>query len=278
MPPQNQKRKKTHLSNPAFFMLLLGFLVLAILEYKPRDPAKEGDPNLAECFQGYEGAFVLQDLKSGAYLRHNPHRAALRLPPQATFKIPNVLIALDSGVADGPNFTLKWDGTVSSWPGWNQDQTLAAAINHSVGWFFQEIARRIGPERMQIYLKSLGYGNADISGGIDGFWLSSTLAISAEEQVRFLGQLVQDKLPLGVKAMEQAKGMLELVRSGPAAIYGNTGTQMRGGRFTMGWFVGWLEREGRVYVFATNIAASEGADGRKARAITEGILRDRKLW
>jgi bla regulator protein BlaR1 len=53
---------------------------------------------------------------------------------------------------------------------------------------------------------------------------------------------------------------------------------MQDGQFTLGWFVGWLEREGQTYVFATNLAAPDGADGKKARAVTEDILRDRKLW
>lgn len=278
MPRQTVKRKKTYINNLAFIVLLLAFLGLAVLEYKPSDPVKEGDPALAGRFQGYEAACVLQDLQTGTYLRYNPARAGQRLSPQFTFNIPNALIALDAGVADGPDFALKWDGTVSSWPGWNQDQTLASAIRFSVVWYFQELARRIGAERMQLYLKSLEYGNADISAGIDRLWLSNSLAISAEEQVRFLGQLVQEKLPLGAKVMAQVKAMLELGKNGPATLYGKTGTQMRDGQLTLGWFVGWLEREGRVYVFATNVAASEDADGKKARAITEDILRDRKLW
>lgn len=278
MPPKTAKRKRTYVSNSTFIVILLAFVALVVMEYKPSAPGKEGDPELAARFAGYEGALVLQDLQTGAFLRHNPERAALRLPPQSTFKIPNALIALDTGVADGPDFALKWDGTVSTWPGWNQDQTLASAIKHSVVWYFQELARRIGPERMQLYLKSLDYGNADISVGVDRFWLSGSLAISAEEQVSFLGKLAQGKLPVGGRAMEQVRAMLELGKNGQATLYGKTGTQVRDGQFTLGWFVGWLENQGRLYVFATNIAAREGADGKKARAITEEILRDRKLW
>jgi bla regulator protein BlaR1 len=278
MPPKSLKRKKTYVGNPAFLILLLAFVALAIMEYKPSLQIQEGDSELAEYFQGYQAAFVLQDLQGGAFLRHDPARAAQRLPPQSTFKIPNALIALDTGVADGPGFALKWDGVQRSWPGWNRDQTLATAIQYSVVWYFQEIARRIGPERMQLYLKSLEYGNADTSGGIDTFWLGSSLTISAEEQVRFLRGLVEEKLPLSARAMEQVKTMLEVGRNDKAVLYGKTGTEVSEGKATLGWFVGWLERGSRTYVFATNLAAAEGADGKKARAVTEDILRGKKLW
>lgn len=277
-------RKKTRFSNSAFAMILLAFVVLAALELKPKEAAKEADPALATHFAGYEASFVLMQPDSGAYLRHNPARAAQRLTPMSTFKIPAALIALDTGVADGPGFTLKWDGRQWPYPYWERDHTLATAIQGSVVWYFQELARRVGSERMHIYLKFMEYGNADISGGIDRFWLGSSLAISAEEQVRFLDLLVRNKLPVGSKAMEQVRGMLELGRSDKAALFGKTGTDIKGGKATLGWFVGWLTRADKVYIFATNLAAAEGtseasvASGAKARQITEDILREKRLW
>ncbi len=271
-------RKKTYVSNQAFAMILLAFVVLVAMEFKPKEPAKEADPALAAHFAGYEASFVLSQPAKEAYLRHNPQRAALRLPPQSTFKIPNALIALDTGVASGPDFVLKWDGRQWPLPGWNRDHTLASAIQDSVVWYFQELARRIGHDPMRLYLKLMDYGNADLSGGMDRFWLDSSLAISAEEQVRFLDQLARGKLAVGAKAMEQVRGMLELARNDKAVLFGKTGTLSKNGQDTLGWFVGWLERRDKLYVFATNLAAAQGASGARARQITEEILREKGLW
>lgn len=278
MPRKAVKRKKTYVGNPAFLMLLLAFVALAVMEFKPFDRAKEGNSELAGHFQGYQAGFVLLELQTGAYLRHDPARAGQRLSPASTFKIASALIALDSGVAEGPDFLLPWDGR--QWPvaAWNRDQTLASALRHSVVWYNQELVRRIGGERMQLYLKSLEYGNADLGGGLDRFWLGEGLAISAEEQVDFLRRLVEEKLPLGLRPMEQVKAMLKLEERDKAVLFGKTGTLMAGDKAVLGWFVGWLERGGKTYVFAANLAAPEGADGAKARALTEDILRGKRLW
>ena len=52
-----------------------------------------------------------------------------------------------------------------------------------------ELARRVGSQRMQKFLADIPYGNADISTGIDKFWLGTSLKISADEQVEFLRRL-----------------------------------------------------------------------------------------
>lgn len=44
------------------------------------------------------------------------------------------------------------------------------------------------------------------------------------------------------------------------------------GKITLGWFVGWVEREGKTLVFATNIAAADKAWGPTARDITRSVL------
>ena len=42
---------------------------------------------------------------------------------------------------------------------------------------------------MQARLSRLGYGNADISSGLDSFWLGGSLRISPREQVALLARL-----------------------------------------------------------------------------------------
>jgi len=83
------------------------------------------------------------------------------------------MIALEIGVASGPEFSLKWNGVIYPIASWNRDQTMRSAFSDSVVWFYQEMASRIGPERMSDYVNRLDYGNGDVSGGITNFWLES---------------------------------------------------------------------------------------------------------
>ena len=80
-------------------------------------------------------------------------------------------------VGDPDKDVFKWDGVTRSIEAWNKDHTLRSAIAVSAVPVYQEIARRIGAERMQKYVDLFDYGNRDIGGGIDQFWLTGNLRI-----------------------------------------------------------------------------------------------------
>src|ERR1700690_2762005 len=130
--------------------------------------------DLSEFFGGREGCFVLYDAQADNYVRYNPKGCAERFAPCSTFKIANSLIALETGVASGPEFSLKWDGVMRPIAPWNRDQIMRSAFSNSVVWFYQELARRIGPKRMADHVRRLDYGNRATSGGITNFWLDNT--------------------------------------------------------------------------------------------------------
>lgn len=255
----------------------LGLLLLVLVMPLSAQAGPAQDPGAA--FAGQPGAFVLR-WPDGRLWRHDPQRAAERFSPCSSFKIPNALIGLDSGVLPGPDFVLPWDGQTRRWPGWDQDQDLRGAIHYSVVWYFQELARRVGAERMQVYLSRLDYGNRDISGGIDRFWLGSSLMISADEQVDFLTRLYQEQLPLSQVSQRQVKQMLVLAERDGAVLSGKTGSRLQAGHGTLGWFVGWLERGGQVYVFASRVEAdaTREAHGNRAREVAEAVLEAWGLW
>ena len=81
-------------------------------------------------------------------------------------------------MADGPEFALECDGAAPEegfWADhWSQDHTLASAMSGSVVWFYRELARRIGPDRMEGYLERFQYGNATVGDEPDWFWLGAT--------------------------------------------------------------------------------------------------------
>lgn len=236
------------------------------------------ETDFAKYFEGYSGAFVLYDVNNKYYIRHNEEQCKKRFSPCSTFKIPNSLIALETGIATDENFTLKWDGTKQPFETWEKDHTLKTAIANSVVWYYREIARRIGEKKMKEYIDKIDYGNKDISGGIDKFWLTSSLEISANEQVEFLLKLITNKLPFSERTVNIVKDIMTLERNDMYVLRGKTGS---GGKesekSSLGWFVGYLTLGDNAYVFATNITAEKNANGPKAKAITYEILKSLKL-
>src|SRR5688572_20588385 len=126
-------------------------------------------PARADVFSdaGVEGTFVLHRVATDTVTVVHPDLAAQRYLPASTFKIPNALIALETGVVTADRSTLPWDGTVHPRrPGWNRDHDLGSAIRESALWYFQEIARRVGKSRMTRLVRAFGYGNQKV-GTID---------------------------------------------------------------------------------------------------------------
>lgn len=238
------------------------------------------DKQLDQIFKGYDAAFVLREIRPDAQTwRYHPDKCAEALSPCSTFKIFNSLVALDSGVIADENATFKWDGTHHDRPELNQDQTLKSAISRSAVWCFQLLAKKIGSERMSEYLQLMHYGNENMSSGLTQFWLGkgNSLRISADEQVNFMERLVKSDLPVSERACTTVKKIMRLKETETGTLYGKTGTDSNRGKHTLGWFVGYVQKSDKVFAFATNIRGAEGANGRKARALTEEILANLNL-
>jgi len=236
-------------------------------------------PDLAPLFGDVRGTFVLLNLRTGERVVHDAERARTGFIPASTFKIPNTLIALETGVASGPDFALAWDSVAAPrqewWPSsWAKDHTLRTALRASVVWFYQELARRIGEERMREYVERFGYGNRDISGGIDQFWLTGGLRISAEEQVDFLRRFLRGELGVSETSASLVKELLVLEETPAYRLSGKTGWAGLGEADApdIGWLVGWLERGEDVYVYALNIDIEKPEDVAARVRIAKAIL------
>jgi beta-lactamase class D len=218
--------------------------------------------NLNRIFGNTDGAFVLYDSRNNRYVRHNEPRCRRRFTPASTFKIPNSLIGLETGVVRDADFLISWDRqrypnqgrpNIAPFIHWWQDHTLRSAMKHSVLWYYIEIARQVGARRMQRHITQFRYGNGDTSGGIEQFWRNSTLRISADEQVDFLRRLYAGQLSVSRRSTEIVKDILLLEQTPTYRLSGKTGAAPSGNGGTLAWFVGYLEREGNVYFFALNI-------------------------
>lgn len=258
----------------ANFLLLFVLLAGCVANPETPDPSPTATPELKTDFEGFDGAFVLYDLNNDRYIRYNQEQCAERFLPASTFKILNSLIGLETGVILDEEYVIEWDGTQYQNPAWNQNHTLKTAIQNSVVWYYQELARRVGRKKIQEYVDAVGYGNQDITGKIDSFWLDGAVRISADEQIGLLKRLYHDDLPFSHRSMRIAREILILDETDAYRLSGKTGSGQVEGSY-IGWFVGYVEEAGNVYFFATNIKSSSAeANGVRAKEITHKVLQE----
>lgn len=226
---------------------------------------------------GHEGCFVLYDLKNDSFIKYNPDRCKERFIPASTFKIFNSLVGLETGAVKDEYEEMKWDGEKRFIKEWNQDLNMVNAFKYSAVWFYQRMARRIGEEKMKYYVKLNHYGNEDISGGIDMFWLNGGIKISADEQIELSRKLYHNQLNFSERSMEIVKKIMIYDKNDEYTIRAKTGWAMRV-EDQIGWFVGYVEKGDNVYFFAVNLQSKNPEEGFVSRKeIAFSILKDFKI-
>jgi beta-lactamase class D len=203
--------------------------------------------------RGVRGTLVIHEPQRDRFLVFNEARARQRFLPASTFKIPNALIALEVGSIRDQHEVFRWDRKPKLRRVWERDHTLDTGMRESVVWMYQEIARRTGKARMKEWLAKFEYGNQDIGGAIDNFWLQGGLRVSAMEQVEFLRKLREGRLPVSQRSSRLVRNALVFERTPGYTIYAKTGTTGTV-REPVAWWVGWVERQGRpAAYFAMNL-------------------------
>lgn len=234
--------------------------------------------SLAKRFtdEGTLGTFVGYKVDDYLIIASDKYRSGEGKLPASTFKIPNSLIALETGVVSDPDQDVfKWDGVTRDIETWNRDHTLRSAIAASVVPVYQEIARRIGEARMQKYVDLLEYGNRDIGGGIDQFWLTGALRIDPIEQIDFVDRLRRGVLPVSKRGQDLVRDILPVTKMGDAVIRAKSGLLgAETGKPSLGWMVGWAEKGDDHTVFALNMDIREPRHVAARMTLTQTCLRD----
>lgn len=225
------------------------------------EPWRE-EPAVTALFRqaGVEGTFVLLDERSGELRGHNQIRAEQRFSPASTFKIANALIGLSLGAVASVDALIPYTGdAIPFMREWLEPMGLRGAMTVSNVPLYQELARRIGLQRMREAIGKLDYGNQQIGTNVTTFWLRGPLAISAVEQTRFLSALAHQTLPFPAQAQRQVAEITRL-DSGPGwSLHAKTGWQNAPGA-GVGWWVGWVQHGNQITPFALNIAMAGAAD------------------
>jgi beta-lactamase class D len=252
--------------------------VLALVWPDPieaQEPMLESDIARAAMDEtGFRGAILILDVNGGVLTAGHGERIDDRLIPASTFKIFSSLVALETGVIADGDAVIEWDGITRSRSETNRDLDLRTAFQISAVPHYQELVRRVGVERMQHYIDAVGYGNQDISGGVDEFWLTGALRISPREQVDLLVRLYRGDLPFSQRTMAEVRRIMEAEGPVGYTLRAKTGWAQLPGEENVGWWVGWVERDSRVHMFATVLegTAPDASFGPSRQGVTLQVL------
>ena len=240
------------------FISRLSALLLAVLIFifgcsKPE--FEENDFNKIFDEQNVDGCFILFDVKNESTIKSNLEKCNTGFLPASTFKIPHTLIAMELGIISDTSFTLKWDGTKRFADVWNKDHNLSSALKYSVVWYYEEIGKRVGNERMADWLNKIEYGNKDVSGTYP-YWLRGNLRITPNEQMEFIKKFYFENLSFKKENIKTVKKILGLEQTENYKLTAKTGWADFNGE-SIGWVVGYLEVENGTYLFVTNITSKD---------------------
>jgi beta-lactamase class D len=235
------------------------------------------DNDLKQYFdaKNVDGCFTMLDNSNGSITVYNMGMDTTRVTPASTFKIVNSLIGLETGRITDENMVIKWDGVKRWKEDWNKDLNMKEAFKVSSVPFYQEVARRIGRDTMKHWIDSISYGNKNITGPIDSFWLNNNLKISPDEQIGLLKRLYFDQLPFRKSTQQIVRDVMLQEDNTAYKLSYKTGFGYDEKSNPLGWVVGWIEENRHVYFFATLLkSTNKDYDMRTPRLdITKEILK-----
>lgn len=238
-----------------FYVLLLPILISAC---SPNNVKQ--DKQLKKYFDenNVDGCFALMDNGTGKFTVHNLGRYRdSNYLPASTFKIVNSLIGLQTGKISSDSMVIKWDGIKRSIEDWNQDLNMYEAFRVSSVNYYQEVARRIGKDTMQLWLDSLKYGTQKITTAIDSFWLNNSLKIKPDEQLGLVKRLYFNQLPFFKSYQEMVKRAMLFENNSNYRLGYKTGWGFTESGNSLGWIVGWVEENNHPYFFVLNIESPD---------------------
>lgn len=223
------------------------------------------DPILKKIIEAapVKGTILMYDFKQKRYYSNDFAWAKQGQLPASTYKIPNSLIALETGIMANDSVLIKWDGKKKYLKVWEQDMIFRQAFHLSCVPCYQAIARKVGVKRMRTLIDQLKFGQMVFdSTTIDQFWLRGKSRVTPFEQVDFLTRFSESKLPISPRTEKIMKRMMIRKQTPDYTLRGKTGLSNENGQYN-GWFVGYVETKENTYFFATNLEPKPGLSSKE---------------
>jgi len=233
-----------------------------------------------EC--NVEGAIAIYDYKNHTWILSDTVATRKETLPASTFKIINLLIALETKTIASENDIVKWPGSTDTLkydyrPNIYHDITVKEAFEVSAGWAFIELAKKIGKDNYKKYLTLCHYGNINLSQTDPDFWNFGAFGISPINQVEFLKKLYEEKLPFSKRNIAIVKKVMITEQNDDYTIHSKTGWT-RENDINTGWWVGYIENKNGAYFFATRLLQDRKLNaynfGNCRKEITKSVFRD----
>jgi beta-lactamase class D len=167
--------------------------------------------------------------------------------PNSTFFLYESLIGLESGTIKDSLDKFLWNSFCHPNENWNQDQTLFLALKHKTEWYFEQVAIAVDSSKMQSWLNLIGYGNKDISGGINQFWQSSSLKISVKQQFDLFKRLYYYNLPFSFENLKFIRKAFNVKRLVNKNLYSFKTNGMNQDKQLI-WYMGYVEFLNNTYL------------------------------
>ena len=228
------------------------------------------------------GSTTIYDLKNKKWFTTDSSDAHTPMLPASTFKIINLLIALQTGVIRDEHEIVKWPGHTDTAlygyrPDIYHDMSVKEAFEKSAGWVFIELAKKIGRKNYQYYLTRCRYGNNNLIEKDADFWNFGAFAITPKNQVEFLVKVYKNRsLPFSKRNIAILKRVLTTEQTAQYSIRSKTGWTRTSGK-NIGWWTGYVTSADNVYFFATRIINDRSANnpdfGNCRKTITAHFLK-----
>ena len=246
---------------PVFVLIALLFTACSTNNVTVDDSMKQNFDSA-----GVRGDFGLLDGR-GSFTIYNLLRFRdSAFAPGQTFDIVQAMLAIQTGVArDERTPVLGSDMMVadSVHPQWVAPRmTLTQAFRaggDSDNLGFRDLARLLGQDTLKKWIDSLRYGNRNIGGSADSFWLTGQLKINSDEQLGLIKKLYFGQLPFQRRSQEAVRNMMLTESNSNYKLVYKTGRVSKAGGPAIGWVVGWVEENRHPYFFVLNLE-SDRAD------------------
>jgi len=264
-------------------IILVSISVFVCFLYSCSPNNVEEDKSLGKYFTENKvvGCFGLYNNATNEFTFYNKKRFTdSSFLPASTFKIVNSLIGLQTGVISSDSMIIKWDGVKRNVEEWNRDLSMYEAFRVSAVPYYQEVARRIGKDRMEYWMDTVNYGAGPkdtafrISTAIDTFWLDNSLKITPDEELGLVKMLYFDQLPFFKNYQEKVKKAMLFENKTMYRLAYKTGWGRKENGDHLAWAVGWVEENNHPYFFVLNFESPDiNADIPSIRMkILKGIL------
>jgi len=277
------------LTQSIFGLLLIALLFSCSTKRKDNHLSSKNDEVLVrQDFKKYfdqcnvDGAIAIYDNKNHKWIVSDTVATKKETLPASTFKIINLLIALETKTIASENDIVKWPGSTDTIkydyrPNIYHDISVKEAFEVSAGWAFIELAKKIGKDNYKKYLSLCHYGNVNLSQTDPDFWNFGAFGISPINQVEFLKNFYDEKLPFSKRNIDIVKKVMITEQNQDYSIHSKTGWT-RENDINTGWWVGYLENKNGTYFFATPLLQDRKLNaanfGNCRKEITKSVFRD----